>query len=430
MTSHEDNEALVRVGPGTPMGQLMRQYWIPFLKASDVEADGAPHRVRLLGEDLVAFRETSGKVGLVDHACPHRGAPMVFARNEEGGIRCVYHGWKFNVDGKCEDMPAEPAGSPMCSRMTIKSYPVRERNGVLWTYMGSDRGSVPPLPDLEWNLVPESQVIVSMRVQECNWLQALEGEVDSAHAAILHGQRKGSTITQWRQGHDLAPTFEIEPHEAGLSIAARRKDGVEKNYVRVNQFLMPFWTLVPPQSQYPELSGHAWVPIDDHHTLAMMFSYTPDQPLYEKSRKLFKEGYKGRETGHHSDVAYDQKVLTVPYPMYWSRFNRSNAYLYDYNAGMPGLWLEDAVCQSGVAHIYDRTKEHLGSTDAGIARVRRMLLDGVKKLSQGVTAPASRSPSSYMVRAISITIPAGGDWKQFGGEHMKAEVGKGFGYEP
>ncbi|OGA61876.1 MAG: ring-hydroxylating oxygenase subunit alpha [Burkholderiales bacterium RIFCSPHIGHO2_01_FULL_64_960] len=429
MISHEDNETLVRVGPGTAMGQLMRNYWIPFLKSSDVECDGQPHRVRLLGEDLVAFRDSAGNVGLVDHACPHRGAPMVFGRAEDGGIRCIYHGWKFDVAGRCQEMPAEPANSPMRSRVSIKAYPVRERNGVLWAYMGA-AGDPPPLPELEWNLVPESQCVVTLRVQECNWLQALEGEVDSAHAAILHG-RNGATIAQWRQGQDLAPSFEIQTHEAGISIAARRKDGDELNYVRVNQFLMPFWTLVPPQKQYPDLSGHAWVPIDDHHTLAIMFSYTPDQPLYEKTRKLFKEGYKGRETGHHSEGAYEPRPITEPFPKYWSRFNRANAYTYDYAAGMPGLWLEDAACQSGVAPIYDRTREHLGTSDTGIARVRRMLLDNARKLAQGAAAPAvGVPPTAFMKRAISITIPSGADWTELGRDYMKAELGKGFGYTP
>jgi phthalate 4,5-dioxygenase oxygenase subunit len=431
MLSHEDNETLVRVGPGTPMGQLMRRYWIPFLKSEDVERDGQPHQVRLLGEDLVAFRDSEGRVGLVDQACPHRGAPMVFGRTEDGGLRCVYHGWKFDVDGRCREMPAEPAGTPMLDRVKIKAYPVRERNGILWAWMGPNPDDPPPLPELEWNLVPQENCLVTFRVQECNWLQALEGEVDSAHAAILHGRRQGSTIAQWRQGRDLAPTFEVKTHDAGVSIAARRKDGEERHYVRVNQFLMPFWTLVPPQSQYPELSGHAWVPIDDHHTLAIMFSYTPDQPFYEKSRTLFTQGYKGRETGHHSEGAYEPRPVTVPYHKYWSRYNRANAYAYDYRTGMPGLWPEDAACQSGVATIYDRTKENLGTSDTGIARVRRMLLDAAKKLGQGAPVPAlEAAPSAYMVRAISITIPAGADWSELGREYMRAELGKGFGYTP
>jgi phenylpropionate dioxygenase-like ring-hydroxylating dioxygenase large terminal subunit len=429
MLSHEDNETLVRVGPGAPMGQLMRLYWIPFLKSSDVAIDGQPYRVRLLGEDLAAFRDSAGQVGLVDHACPHRGAPMMFARNEEGGIRCVYHGWKFDVDGRCMELPAEPANSPMLSRITIKSYPVRERNGVLWAYMGPNRETPPPLPEFEWNMVPESQSVVTFRVQECNWLQALEGEIDSAHAAILHG-RRGSTIAEWRQAQDLAPTFEIQPHGAGVSIAARRKNGADQNYVRVNQFLLPFWTLVPPQKQYPELSGHAWVPIDVDHTLAIMFSYTPDQPFYEKSRALYTGGYKGRETGHHSATAYEARPLTAPYRNYWSKYNRANAYEYEYGKGMAGLWLEDAACQSGVAPVYDRTQEHLGISDSGIVRVRRLLLESAKKLAQGVAPASADTPSSFMLRAVSITIPAGGDWMEHGREHMKAEIGKGFGYTP
>jgi phenylpropionate dioxygenase-like ring-hydroxylating dioxygenase large terminal subunit len=414
----------------------MRLYWIPFLKSTDVALDGEPHRVRLLGEDLVAFRDSSNRIGLVDHACPHRGAPMVLARNEHDGIRCIYHGWKFGVDGTCQSMPAEPLDSPMPKRITIKSYPVRERNGVLWAYMGPDAASPPPLPDVEWNMVPESHCVVSIRVQECNWLQALEGEVDSAHAAILHGRRDGGTISQWRQGQDLVPTFEILQHDAGVSIGARRKEGTEKNYVRVNQFMMPFWTLVPPQTQYPELSGHAWVPIDDEHTLALMFSYTPDRPFYPRSRQFFEEGYKGRETGHHSDVAYEPRSVTTPFPKYWSRYNRANAYGFDaamrevYTAGLPGLWLEDAACQCGVAPIYDRTQEHLGSTDTGVARVRRMLLDAVRKLGQGVKPASASAPGQFMKRAISITIPAGGDWQELGREHMTARLGKGFGYEP
>jgi len=355
---------------------------------------------------------------------------MVFGRVEDDGIRCIYHGWKFEPSGQCREMPAEPADSPMCKRMTIRAYPVRERNGVLWAYMGPDRESPPPLPDVEWNLVPESHCQVTLRVQECNWLQALEGEIDSAHAAILHGWRKGSTISEWRQGGDLVPSFEVQQHDGGISIAARRKDGSESNYVRVNQFLMPFFTLVPPQKQFPDLSGHAWVPIDDEHTLALMFSYTPDQPLYEKARKVFVEGHKGRETGHHSAAAYEKRPLTDPFHTYWSRYNRANAYQYDYEAGMPGLWLEDAAAQSGVAAIYDRSQEHLGTSDTGIARVRRFLLDHARKLGQGQRPASAAKPDSFMVRAVSITIPAGSSWQEHGREHMKAELGKGFGYTP
>lgn len=437
MLSHEDNELLVRVGPETAMGKLMRLYWIPFLLAKDVPADGQPYRARLLGEDLVAFRSSDGKVGLVDQACPHRGAPLIFARNEEGGIRCVYHGWKFSVDGSCQEMPAEAPNTPMLKKIRLRAYPVQERNGVLWAYMGSDQ-QPPALPSMEWNMVPESNAHVSMRVQECNWLQALEGEIDSAHAAILHGRvDSGGSIDQWKQAADLAPKFEVIQHDAGIHIASRRKLGDNQNYIRVNQFLMPFWTLVPPFSQYPELSGHAWVPIDDEHTLCIMFSYHPAQPFYEKTRKLFKEGHKGRETGHASDGAFEKRPVTVPYHTYWSKYNRANAYGYDeelarkYNAGMPGLWLQDAACQSGVMAIYDRTKENLGVSDSGVARTRRALLDAVKKLAlHDQRPPSAIRPDKLLYRAISITIPEGEDWMNAGKEYMQADPGKDFGYQP
>ena len=438
MLTHEDNETLVRVGPGTPMGRLMRLHWIPFLRSSDVERDGQPHRVRLLGEDLVAFRDSSGRVGLVDHACPHRGAPMVLGRNEDDGLRCVYHGWKFGTDGRCQEMPAEPANSPMCSRMKITAYPVRERNGILWAYMGPEPDAAPALPDLEWNLVPEEQVAISIRVQECNWLQALEGEIDSAHAAILHGRvHEDGVINQWKQAKDLAPTFECVPHEAGISIGSRRKLDAEHQYIRVNQFLMPFYTLVPPFSQFPELSGHAWVPIDDEHTLCIMFSYHPTQPFYEKTRALFKSGHRGRETGHASDGSFETRPVTDPFPKYWSKYNRGNAYQFShalqdtYNSGLPGLWVQDAAAQSGVAPIYDRSKEHLGTSDTGIARTRRMLLDTVGRFVKDGQRPASADkPQSLMWRAVSLTVPTGGNWSELGAEFMQARLGAGFGYEP
>jgi len=439
MLTREDNQRVTQVGPGTEMGQLMRLYWIPFLLSKDVDVDGQTYKVRLLGEDLVAYRDTDGQVGLVDHACPHRGAPMAFARNEDGGLRCIYHGWKFDTTGACREMPAEPANSAMLKKVKIVAYPVRERNGVLWAYMGPDADNPPPLPDIEWNLVPEEQVALTMRVQECNWLQALEGEIDSAHAAILHGRVDvGGIINQWKQAQDLTPTFECVQHSVGVSIASRRKVGDDKNYIRVNQFLMPFWTFVPPQAQYPDLSGHAWVPIDDHHTLCLMFSYTPAQPLYEKTRKVFKEGYGGRETGHASEASFEKRSPVEPYHTYWSRFNRANAYQFDYglqvnkyNSGLPGLWVQDAACQSGVAAVYDRSKEHLGTSDTGIARTRRMLLDSLRKLGQDGTRPESvNQPDRYMLRAASLTVPAGADWMKEGEQHMKAELGKDFGYTP
>ena len=443
MLSREDNERLVRVGPGTPMGSLMRLHWLPFLRSSDVVRDGQPHRVRLLGEDLVAFRDSSGGVGLVNHACPHRGAPMVFARNEHDGLRCVYHGWKFSIDGQCMDMATQATDSPLCKTVKIKAYPVRERHGVLWTYMGPD-AEPPLLPALEWNLVPAAQVHLSLRIQECNWLQALEGEIDSAHAAILHARvDNNSTINQWRQAQDRLPKFECVQHAAGMNIAARRKagnagDGEGEDYIRVNQFLLPFYTLVPPQTQYPELSGHAWVPVDDEHTLCLMFTYHPSAPLPEKMRRVFDEGHKGWDSGHPAETSFETRPVTHAYPMFWSKYNRGNAYRFDYasqvnqrNSGMPGLWVQDAAVQSGVQPITDRAQENLGTTDLGIVRTRRLLLETLRKFEADGTRPASATdPDAMMWRAVSITIPRGSDWKPAAAEFMRARLGADFGYTP
>jgi phthalate 4,5-dioxygenase oxygenase subunit len=439
MLSHEDNETLVRVGPDTPMGQLMRLYWIPFLPSRDLEADGQPQRVRLLGEELLAFRDSKGRIGLIDHACPHRGAPLVFGRNEDCGVRCIYHGWKFGVDGHVLDTPAEPAQSRLKETVRIKNYPCRERNGIAWAYMGPDRDNLPPLPNLEWNLVPEENVYVSFRVQECNWLQAVEGEIDSAHAPILHGRiDQQGAISDWTAKKDLRPTFECKRQDFGMSVASRRVLDERTHYWRVNQFLLPFYTLVPPQSQYPELSGHAWVPLDDHHTLCIMFSYHPTQPFYEKTRKLFDNGHGGRETGHPSVNAYAPRPPTEPYAKYWTRFNPQSAFLFNYDAqtktwfsGLPGLWVQDAACQSGVAPIYDRSKEHLGMSDTGIAMTRRLLLETVRNLAaRQQRPPRFEDPDLPMVRAVSLTLPAGEAWSESGRALMTARLGADFGYTP
>ena len=438
MLSQQDNETLVRVGRGTAMGNLFRLYWIPFLPAKDLAADGQPQRVRLLGEDLVAFRGADGKVGLVDHQCPHRGAPMVFARNEDCGLRCVYHGWKFAIDGTVEDMPAEPLRSRLKERVRIKAYPVQERNGMLWAYMGpDDEATRPPLPNLEWNLAPAENVVVSLRVQECNWLQALEGEIDSAHAPILHGRiDEGGSINQWIAKRDLRPTFECIRSDFGMSIASRRVLDEERLYWRVNQFVMPFYSLVPPQAKYSELSGHAWVPIDDEHTLCIMFSYVPHRPMYERTRKLMVEGHAGRETGHASQNAAQDMPMTTPYARYWPKYNRANSYRFDYASqqtayfsGLPGLWVQDAACQSGEQPIFDRTRENLCTSDTGIAMTRRVLLEHAGALrDRGVRPENYGDPDLYMVRAVSLTLPKAEIWSDVGAPHMKAELGKDFGY--
>ena len=437
MLSHQDNETLVRVGSGTAMGSLFRLYWIPFFFSKDLVADGQPKRIMLLGEDLVAFRDSEQRVGLVANACAHRGAPMMFGRNEDCGLRCVYHGWKFDVTGTVTDTPAEPVKSRLKEKVKITAYPCRERNGVVWTYMGPQTGDLPPLPNLEWNLVPAENIHLSMRIQECNWLQALEGEIDSAHAPILHSRidSKGA-INKWLATRDLRPTFECMRQDFGMSIAAKRRLDDQTNYWRVNQFMLPFYSLVPPQSKFPELSGHAWVPMDDNHTICLMFSYHPSAPLSARMRKVFEHGHNGRESAHASQESFVKRDPSTPYADYWTKFTRENGFLFDYQSqvdtwfsGLPGLWVQDGACQSGTKPIFDRTKEHLGSSDTGIAMTRRLLLEAVNAYrDHGIKPSGVTDPDTFMVRAVSLTLPETTSWADFGRPHMQAKLGADFGY--
>jgi phthalate 4,5-dioxygenase oxygenase subunit len=362
----------------------------------------------------------------------------MFGRNEACGLRCVYHGWKYDVTGAIVDTPAEPPNSRLKQKIKIAAYPCRERNGMVWTYMGADAADPPPLPNMEWNLVPQENVSVSIRIQECNWLQALEGEIDSAHAPILHGRldNKGQ-VADWLAKRDLRPSFECIRQDFGMSIAARRRLDERTMYWRVNQFIMPFYTLVPPQAKFPDLSGHAWVPMDDNHTLCIMFSYHPAAPLPSRTRELFDEGHDGRETGHASRHVFVKKNPAVPFADYWTKFTPENGFGFDYESqvttwfsGLPGLWVQDAACQTGIDPVFDRTKEHLGSSDAGIAMTRRLLLESaIAYRDRGVKPVTATDPDMFMVRAVSLRLPEAESWVDSGRAHMTARLGESFGYE-
>jgi len=276
-----------------------------------------------------------------------------------------------------------------------------------------------------------------LRVQECNWLQALEGEIDSAHAPILHGRIDSrGEINEWLAKRDLQPSFECIRQDFGMSIAAKRRLDGDRLYWRVNQFMMPFYSLVPPQSKFPDLSGHAWVPMDDNHTLCIFFSYHPSEPLPAKTREIFEEGHNGRETGHPSKHAFVKRDPTVPYADYWTKFTRENGYQFDYQSqvdtwfsGLPGLWVQDGACQSGIRPIFDRSKEHLGSSDTGIVMTRRLLLEAVSAYrDRGIQPSGVTDPNTFMVRAVSLTLPETTSWADFGRPHMTAKLGTDFGY--
>jgi len=309
MLTREDNELLCQVGPGTPMGELMRRYWQPVLLPSELPApDCDPVRIRLLGEDLVAFRDSDGRVGLLGAHCPHRQTELFFGRNEDRGLRCPYHGWKYDVDGNCVDMPSEPEESNFKDRVKHIAYPCEQRGGIIWTYMGPREDGVPPLPDLENNLLSDDHVYVTKRVQESNYAQAFEGGIDSAHASFLHSTlqfnsegdpRSDAAVKQNRGANqivgkgsnnrfnwqDKRPRLEAVDIEAGVLIGAQRKGDEEKDYWRVNVFLMPFYTLAPQGGQDPLSRWSGWVPMDDVTTMRWVAEWHPNRPLKKRKKQ-------------------------------------------------------------------------------------------------------------------------------------------------
>src|SRR5207248_4197494 len=276
MSKQKDSEDLVRVGPGTVMGELMRQYWVPAAISSELERDGAPMRLMLLGERLIAFRDSSGRVGVMDHRCPHRCASLFLGRNEENGIRCVYHGWKFDAAGNCVDMPNTPAHQDYKEKVKAKAYRVAERNGLVWVYMG-ERAEAPPLPGIEASLLPQDDLQIIFAQRECNWLQALEGDIDTSHFGFLHAGSvgpadvPGDNLIRWTVAN-RAPEYHVADTDWGTMYAAYRSAEAGQTYWRFANFLFPFWTQTP-QGAFDRVNSRAWVPMDDTHTMFVSLSW-------------------------------------------------------------------------------------------------------------------------------------------------------------
>jgi nitrite reductase/ring-hydroxylating ferredoxin subunit len=403
--TQEQNEQLCRTNRGTLMGDLFRRYWIPALLAEEVaERDGAPVRVQLLGEKLVAFRDTEGRLGLISEFCAHRGVSLWFGRNEECGLRCPYHGWKYDVNGQCVDLPSEPEESGMRGRIKLASYPCVEQGGVIWTYMGPPELK-PALPALEWTLVPPASRFASKRLQECNYLQAIEGGIDSSHVSFLHSGAlnrdplfKGGKERANRYNlTDRMPVFDVVEYEGGLLIGARRQADGDRWYWRITPFIMPWHSLIPPRAGHP-IGGHAWVPIDDENCWAWSVNYHPNRALTTEELKAMKEGQ-----GIH--------VKYVP-GTFIPLANKGNGYLMDRStqksghnySGVEGIAMQDASLQESMGPIQDRTRENLCSTDNGIILMRRMLLKAAKDNRDGKPLPGL-DPKSQRVRSCAIELP-------------------------
>jgi phthalate 4,5-dioxygenase oxygenase subunit len=421
MLSHEDNERLTRVGPGTPMGETFRRYWMPAALSSELpDNDGAPIRVRLLGEDLIAFRDSSGEVGLVSAFCPHRRAPMFFGRNEEAGIRCVYHGWKFDRAGRCVDMPSEPADSLFKDKVTIGSYPTFEGGGYIWTYMGP-AATKPPPPNFELLRAPATHRFVSKMVEECNYLQALEGGMDTTHTHFLHKRNGGDT--EYLQNYSAnVPRIDVHTTDYGYVYTGIRNIEA-RQWVRAIHYLMPSVQLratvegfVHWDNEVPRVDGHIWVPIDDEHTFVYNFMYScePDLELtYDEAIRF--ETYGGRGP---DDFATGFRL----------KKNMANDYLIDRElqkhgnfTGIVGVNTEDFAVQEGMGPIVDRSKEHLGTTDRAVIVLRQLLLGATHDVEAGRAPRGSDPAPSRDVRPLDHYIPADADWREALSEQMVAK---------
>ena len=403
MLSKEDNERITRVGPGTPMGETLRRYWVPALLSAEVaEPDGEMARVRLLGEDLLAFRDTDGLVGLIGAYCPHRLAPMYFGRNEDRGVRCVYHGWKFDRSGACVHMPTEPPGSAYKERVRIAAYPTFEAGGIVWAYLGPEADRPPP-PNWELTRAPLEHSFVSRTVQDCNWLQALEGGLDSAHAMIMHNAN-GSDISWINDYEKLTPKIEVFPTEYGYAYTGIREREADLYWVRLYQYFMPFTALrgrisplrgakEPPAM--PTMCGHIWVPADDVTTSVFNFIYAAD-PAIGMSLEFAIENE--REDGRGPEHLTPDLRLKLGQH---NDYNLSRAMQKTGNfAGIEGINTQDVAVQEAMGPIVDRSREHLGSTDKAIIQMRRMLLDATRDVEAG-KRPKGADTSSYAhVRAV------------------------------
>ncbi len=405
MTSPSESEFLTRVGPGTPIGELMRHYWLPALKSSELIADGDPVRLMLLGEKLVAFRDTAGKVGVLDQRCPHRCASLFLGRNEQGGLRCVYHGWKFAVDGKCLDMPNLPPRQQFMDKVQAKAYRTAERNGIVYVFMGAAE-KAPPLPNIIASQIPEDQANITFVMRECNWLQALEGDIDTSHLDFLHFGSMGmsdyspSDPTRFGVIH-RDPEYMVDDTELGTFYGAYRPAENGQTYWRIAHFMFPCWTLAPFVAFEHYRVARAWVPLDDTHLMFVMI---------------------GPKDGPGAVV---QREHLLPNTTDWlgrfrSSLNSGNDYMLDREAqrtrsftGIEGVHYQDQAVTESMGPITDHSWEHLAASDRMLTSVRRRILAAAKDLAEKGTLPpgsAADADAYGRMRAGFFLAPESRQW--------------------
>jgi len=409
MLTQSENELLTRTGPGTPMGEVFRRYWMPVVLSWEIEEpDSPPVNVKLLGEKLVAFRDSTGRVGLLAEACPHRCASLWLGRNEESGLRCAFHGWKFDVDGNCVEMPNELAETDFKHRIHATAYPTVEMGGVVWAYMGP-REKMPPPPMFEWTQVAATHREVNKTWEECNWLQGLEGGIDSIHSSFLHrsitGQNNNAGLSGLR-ARAIAAKLDVDVTDYGFLYASLRALGADEGtYVRSYHYVMPFTQIRAAQNEttgQKRIHGHMWVPSDDENQMVFNWYYSfGDRPLAEEEWRSRQPTFAGGEQN-----AEFRKLR-----------NKDNRWLIDRAkqrtesfTGIEGINTQDHAIQESMGPIVDRSLEHLGSTDRAVITARRLLVDAMKTVAEGGDPPGT-GDSYYHVRAIERVLPPGEDWR-------------------
>lgn len=414
MLTKEENDLLTRTGPGTPGGNLFRRYWQPVALAEELPIGGPPVPVRLLGEDLALFRDDQGRPGLIGLNCPHRGADLTYGRLEDGGLRCIYHGWLFDVHGSCLEQPGEPAGSSFHERIRDVAYPCQEAGGAIFAYLGP--GEPPLLPAYEFLTVPAPQRYASKALHECNYLQGNEGNIDPAHLSYLHKMFRegngwarpdlvpgGRASSNTLFGRDVAPTLEVEETDFGVRIFALRDAGNDQTYLRVSNFIYPNLAAFPGGGAAVGFSVNWHVPIDDYVHWKYTFSFRRTAPLD-----------RGAFAGARStELTADYRLVR----------NQRNRYLQDreemndrtFSGVGTSFVVHDACATETMGAIQDRTEERLGTTDKAIVMARLLLLRAIHDVQSGREAPhVVRDPQANrfpLLGAVDMAIPKSADWR-------------------
>ena len=420
MLTKEDNELITNTNPGTPMGDLFRRFWLPVALSEELPgADCVPLRVRVLGEDLIAIRDTDGRPGLFDAYCPHRGAPMFFGRNEENGLRCVYHGWKFDVDGKCTDIPNAPEGPTFKEKIKIKCYPCVDKGDLIWAYMGPAELK-PPMPGFEWLDLPKSHRYVTKFIEQCNYLQAMEGDYDPSHARFLHSTLDGkATLAPWTNPNPQNQQFfgstnpdEPFPRAVGdrrVTAADPRAAGGNTQLEDYEQAMLSVNMGTTPDGKATASVGVSWwMPIFCTAGIAAPSHFSSNMriPIDNESLMFYRLRWSWEPISEEDLHIYKHGGYTHPetIPGSWMpKANLQNDYLIDRVAqknfsysGIKTFPLQDiALIEAQWGPIAKREYEHLASSDYMIIYVRRRLLKAAKELMRGIEPVGPQRPDVF-----------------------------------